>query len=187
MAVATVPQLSVTEGESTAVTEALLKQKMEELNRLKDLKAKNAEKDAEKAAAAARAAAEKKAKEAILPGGIPPQVMPHWRTYVPACGVLVAVRGSVGMTTAETVFAVFCLLISVFLGQQLLNRVENTEWRRNLRMVSEARNTLPQGREVQAKGGRQPEKVQEGGLRVDFSALFLALWREESGPSPFAA
>eukprot|EP00962_Isochrysis_galbana_P029594 scaffold9484_cov124-Isochrysis_galbana.AAC.25 len=85
-------------------------------------------------------------------------------------------------TTAETVFAVFCLLMSVFLGQQLLNRVEKTEWRRNLRMVSEARNTLPQGREVQAKGGRQPEKVQEGGLRVDCCALFLT-----RGPSTFPA
>jgi hypothetical protein len=163
---ATEQDLSVTERESTAATEALLKQKVEELNRLKELKAKKDKEAAEKAAAAAQAEAEKKAKteaekkarEAVLPGSIPPETMPHWRTYVPACGVIIAARESIGMTYAETAFAIFCLLISVFLGQQLMNRIENSQWRRNLRLMSESRTTLPKDDKSKPKAAGNPKK-----------------------------
>jgi len=51
----------------------------------------------------------------------------------------------------------------VFLGQQLLNRVENTEWRRNLRMVSEARNTLPKDEKSKPKAAGNPKKSKKAG------------------------
>eukprot|EP00967_Tisochrysis_lutea_P030322 scaffold35585_cov32-Tisochrysis_lutea.AAC.2 len=143
MAVAIEPQLSVTAAEDIAETEALLKHKMEELARLKEQRAKEEEAAAAAAAAAAKAAREEAEKKALPPGAVKTEAVPHWRTWVPACGILIASRESIGMTALETAFAVLCLVLTVFLAQQLLNRFENTEWRRNLRLLGQTRTAVP--------------------------------------------
>mmetsp|Transcript_26931 Transcript_26931/g.90745 ORF Transcript_26931/g.90745 Transcript_26931/m.90745 type:complete len:83 (+) Transcript_26931:1562-1810(+) len=46
---------------------------------------------------------------------------------------------SMGLDHGGTAVALACLLLTVFLGQQLINKLENTEWRRNLRALGEKR------------------------------------------------
>jgi len=109
---------------STLAPEELLKkleEKKAELARLKKLKA---DKDAADAAAAAAAAKPRP------PGYIEPSAIPHWRTWVPAAGMIILGGESMGLDHGGTAVALACLLLTVFLGQQLINKLENTEARR---------------------------------------------------------
>jgi len=108
---------------STLAPEELLKkleEKKAELARLKKLKA---DKDAADAAAAAAA-------KPRPPGYIEPSAIPHWRTWVPAAGMIILGGESMGLDHGGTAVALACLLLTVFLGQQLINKLENTEARR---------------------------------------------------------
>jgi len=149
--------------EETEAKQTLLRLKLKELERLKQKRSKQ---EAE-SAATAEAEAERLELEALGPGAIKTSHVPHWRTWMPACGVLWMVKDQINLGPFGVGFAILCLMATVFAGQQLLNKMENTPWRRNLRVLSAARSKLSmEGDEPEVKaksGNHEPEAKAKSG------------------------
>lgn len=154
-------KMSVADDESSntaAAAQTLLQAKLAELDRLKALML---EAEAAKAAEALPLAEElSQEEEVVLPGGVPMSTMPHWRTYGPCIGMLLMTRENLGLSWPATFFTILCLMVTVFLGQKLINRIENSEWRRNLRRIGSDAVTLgpKEAKKKDVKPGGNPKK-----------------------------